>query len=602
MRRRKGKDPRGEGPSTTSPLDVDTSTPQQRSLDPVVSRHEHEGAMSGAIGAPQPMSVVGDVPQEDSVESHSTVLGEGPEHPPDDRDQHVPELSINLEQQPDISQKSGQTTQHVFELPTDLAPVTPTPGDSRLQGWFPPEPPTDQTSTQGQGDKPTKVKLWNATAEITDVVTTKVIGPDLPVRNPVRAAEVKASYQGSLFGGARPKMAPTPQRRGTPVIPRGMPVASTSSASVIGTDLQPEMAKDVQSALCDSFREASAMAKEMTSAAKSLSKAAQNLGAIISTSKASGNLKIGATSSVPQPSSHGDTSGKRRKGSKQESSSSSSDNSDDDSDLADIGSMSSGTRQVKERSVKLPPFTGKERWKIWFNRFNDVANRHKWSNETRLDELLPRLQGQAGEFVFGQLCKKIRGNLPELTKELENRFRKVETTKVFGVKFTHRDQKPGETAEEYAAELKRLYDKAYGRRDKQTRKEDLLRRFLDGLSDEGARFHVEYIKDPEDIDAAVFEVVNFLETRGRTSLGESAGERRAKKAYRSLKLHEAGSDDEGDDDAGRIARALQVMIQLRKMNHQGSSKAQAVSHPVHQVHLWRKSRNSEKSSKRGQKI
>jgi hypothetical protein len=45
-----------------------------------------------------------------------------------------------------------------------------------------------------------------------------------------------------------------------------------------------------------------------------------------------------------------------------------------------------------------------------------------------------------------------------------------------------------------------LYDKAYANRDKQIREEYLLRRFLDGLNDERIRFHVEYIKEPNNID------------------------------------------------------------------------------------------------------
>ncbi|KAH3782969.1 hypothetical protein DPMN_160894 [Dreissena polymorpha] len=55
------------------------------------------------------------------------------------------------------------------------------------------------------------------------------------------------------------------------------------------------------------------------------------------------------------------------------------------------------------------------------------------------------------------------------------------------VNLSKRDQKVGETAEEYAAELKRLYDKAHTRRDYRTRQEDLVRKFLDGLRDEEVR-------------------------------------------------------------------------------------------------------------------
>ncbi len=39
---------------------------------------------------------------------------------------------------------------------------------------------------------------------------------------------------------------------------------------------------------------------------------------------------------------------------------------------------------------------------------------------------------------------------------------------------------------------------------------------LDGLLDEKARFHVEFIKDPCDIDEAVYHTVCFQETKQRT--------------------------------------------------------------------------------------
>lgn len=137
----------------------------------------------------------------------------------------------------------------------------------------------------------------------------------------------------------------------------------------------------------------------------------------------------------------------------------------------------------------------------------------RWDHQDKLRELLPRLQGKAGEFVYDQLSREVRGNFGQLVQELKNSFRKVETARTYGAQFSNRSQNPGETVEEYAADLKRLYDKAHANRDKRTRTEDLLRRFLDGLMDDRARFSVEFTKEPEDIDDAVYEVVNFLETR-----------------------------------------------------------------------------------------
>lgn len=192
-------------------------------------------------------------------------------------------------------------------------------------------------------------------------------------------------------------------------------------------------------------------------------------------------------------------------------------------------------RQRKMRNLhKLPPFTGKESWKVWRNRFEEMAERYCWSEQDRFDQLQPCLQGVAAEFVFGQLSKKARSNYDILMKELDSRFRVIETRKTYAVQFSHRHQKPGEKVEEYAAELKCLYDKAYGCRDAEIRREDLLRKFLDGLQDEEARFEVEFNKDPFSIDEAVDYVVNFLEVRRKPSTQQVYYERQNKRPTRQI--------------------------------------------------------------------
>ena len=163
---------------------------------------------------------------------------------------------------------------------------------------------------------------------------------------------------------------------------------------------------------------------------------------------------------------------------------------------------------------RLPSFTGKEKWKVWFNRFSEVADLKQWSEAERLTELLQKIQDGAGDFVFGQLTKETRKNYKKLVAELRNRYRVVETRLSYHMKFSRRNQLPKEKVEDYAAELKRLYDCAHGLRDQETRREDLIRRFLDGVLDEEASFQVEYIKTPKSIDEAVYELVNFREKKG----------------------------------------------------------------------------------------
>ena len=131
--------------------------------------------------------------------------------------------------------------------------------------------------------------------------------------------------------------------------------------------------------------------------------------------------------------------------------------------------------------------------------------------------MLPRLQGRAGDFVFNQLSYETMSSYSELVKELNSRFRTVETQRTFAAKFSQRAQKQDETVEEYAAELKRLYAKAYKSRDSKTRQEDLVRRFLNGLKDHEARFEIEFHKEPDDIDQAVYHAVNFIQTKRRNS-------------------------------------------------------------------------------------
>lgn len=200
-------------------------------------------------------------------------------------------------------------------------------------------------------------------------------------------------------------------------------------------------------------------------------------------------------------------------------------------------------RRSHQCNVKLPAFTGKDEWKVWINRFETIAERHNWNDEQKLDNLLPKLEGSSGEFVYTQLKRDTLRNYRELICELNNRYRVIETPRTFAAKFSKRDQRSNETAEEYAAELKRLYDKAYNRRDSRTRKEDLVRRFLDGLRDEEVRWEVEYIKEPDDIDVAVYHVVNYIQTRKR-HMHTPNGDKKRKFIRRTHHQNDSQSDSE----------------------------------------------------------
>ncbi|VDI37990.1 Hypothetical predicted protein [Mytilus galloprovincialis] len=193
------------------------------------------------------------------------------------------------------------------------------------------------------------------------------------------------------------------------------------------------------------------------------------------------------------------------------SSSSSSDSESESSGDEDRSPRVSKSKQ--QNSNRLPIFTGKEKWKVWFNRFEAVAHLFSWSKKEKLAELLPRLQGTAGDFVYDQLSSKVTQSYRRLVKELENRFGEIDTTKIYISRFNGRRQaNTDESVQNFAAELKMLYDKGYPHRDKRTRQEDLLRTFLLGLLDENARIHVELNKEPSSIEEAVYFTVHYQET------------------------------------------------------------------------------------------
>ncbi|CAC5369430.1 unnamed protein product [Mytilus coruscus] len=202
------------------------------------------------------------------------------------------------------------------------------------------------------------------------------------------------------------------------------------------------------------------------------------------------------------------------------------DSEDNDTDSVATGRITYARSKPKfGNSIKLPAFTGAEKCEVWVNRFESVADLKGWTDEERLHEILPGLQGDAGEFVFNQLTRKTLRNYNKLINELKNRFGVIESSRTYKLQFSRRKQLPYETPEKFAADLKRLYDKAYKRRDARTRQEDLLQRFLLGLYDYKARIHLELNRDPLTIEEAVYEVVTYTKTMKNPNSGEENNKR-----------------------------------------------------------------------------
>ena len=187
---------------------------------------------------------------------------------------------------------------------------------------------------------------------------------------------------------------------------------------------------------------------------------------------------------------------------------------------------------LHKTDCKLPAYTGSEKLKVWLNRFESVAKLSNWTAKEKLQHLLPRIQGNAADYVFGTIA-----SYDNLIAEIESRFGTLENTRVYKTQFNNKKQAKDESIEEYAADVKRLYDWAYPNRDAKTRQEDLVSKFLQGLWDTKARQYIELHKDPSTIEEAVQQVAAYL------SVTSDPNNNDQKRPIRQTRTHNKGGDD-----------------------------------------------------------
>ncbi|CAC5425005.1 unnamed protein product [Mytilus coruscus] len=236
-------------------------------------------------------------------------------------------------------------------------------------------------------------------------------------------------------------------------------------------------------------------------------------------------------------------------------------------------------------NAKLPSFTGKEKWEVWINRFEAVANLQNWDNKIKLSELLTRLQGEAVDFVFDQLNSKTLKNYPKLATELKNRFGVFENKRTYKVQFNRRTQKSNEDTADYAAELKRIYDKAYSNRHAKIRQEDLLQRFLIGLLDNEARIHTELTKDPKTIEEAVQEEDNsgkntkVRQLKKQNNQSSQKSDQTVEKKQNTNFNKQGSTNTEKDITKDKLQKMFDQMYQDKKRNNKTQTSVTRHNHP-----------------------
>ena len=119
----------------------------------------------------------------------------------------------------------------------------------------------------------------------------------------------------------------------------------------------------------------------------------------------------------------------------------------------------------------------------------------EWNHKKHLEMLVPKLLGLVGDYAFNELSSEECSNYRVLIKYLKCQFCKVESVKTYATIFWKQDQRGSKTEEAYVTELKCIYRKVYLKCDCFAQDEDVLHRFLNGLTDQQTQQQTEFIKD-----------------------------------------------------------------------------------------------------------
>lgn len=153
------------------------------------------------------------------------------------------------------------------------------------------------------------------------------------------------------------------------------------------------------------------------------------------------------------------------------------------SDVSPIGVNMAG-QQIPD----LPRFEGNKSGdsdtvEDWLDQLDIAAVAFKWEEEARLAHLVSRLKGAA--LAYYRSCSfEMRHSYSLLKEALLRRFTPIHVQSVQGTLFYQRNQKHGETAEEYAQELRLLFKKAFPKTAREAGEEGekmLTSRFISGL-------------------------------------------------------------------------------------------------------------------------
>ena len=156
-------------------------------------------------------------------------------------------------------------------------------------------------------------------------------------------------------------------------------MASSRSETSLSVTINPATPGPSSEAMSVSMQ---CMMKEMVRLMQNMAKGEKGHQEVIDLSQVSKPGSCGKSDRKGKPQRKRSKQVRPRESSESETTSSSEGESDATSDDGHTQSLDDSPRNTDyEKTPKLPSFTGSESWKVWFNRFDDVACQRNWSEE-----------------------------------------------------------------------------------------------------------------------------------------------------------------------------------------------------------------------------
>ncbi|GBM39457.1 hypothetical protein AVEN_209221-1 [Araneus ventricosus] len=152
-------------------------------------------------------------------------------------------------------------------------------------------------------------------------------------------------------------------------------------------------------------------------------------------------------------------------------------------------------------TVKSLTFDGQTSWTVFKTQFDVVSSANGWNNRVKASQLVASLRGSAAEVLQGIPSDKLT-DLMTIQNALEARFGDSHLTQFYRTELKTRRQKPGESLQALAADVKRLMSLAYAECPMDVQESLAVQFFVDAIRDEDTQLRTR-LMDFTDLKSAL---------------------------------------------------------------------------------------------------